>query len=158
LQLTQERVAAQLHYPIRIIRDLEDNHYPKDSSLVFMKGYLRSYGRLLELSETTLMQAFEELRTLTHAGDTEIEKTNKISSLEESKKDEFIFLPKASSNNKYAKNKRWYVVILFIIVAIFLFRDVFYKKPEVINADLMEHQEVKTSDSTTAAMNESSNG
>lgn len=48
--LSIEYVADQLKLKISTVRDLEDNRYDRLGGLVYIKGYLRSYARLLHLN------------------------------------------------------------------------------------------------------------
>jgi len=80
--LARKDVAAQLRLQERIIATLEEE--PSENALptVFLRGYLRSYGRLLNIPETEIQKATASLRVK----DTPIEnmvtkETNPITSM-----------------------------------------------------------------------------
>jgi cytoskeletal protein RodZ len=59
--LAIETVASQLNLSSPVIQDLEADHYPNSSELIFMKGHLRSYGKLLNIPPEKLLEAFHHL-------------------------------------------------------------------------------------------------
>ena len=56
--LTQAQVATQLNLKIAVISQMESEQWDPSVAPTFMRGYLRSYARLLKLSETEILQAF----------------------------------------------------------------------------------------------------
>jgi cytoskeleton protein RodZ len=54
-KMTQGQVAAQLRLQIRIIEALENDDYSSLPGSTFVQGYLRSYSRLLGLSENNIV-------------------------------------------------------------------------------------------------------
>lgn len=59
--LSIESVALQLHLSPDVLDNLENDNYPEKPGIMFLKGYLRSYARFLQLDETQVMQAFDGL-------------------------------------------------------------------------------------------------
>jgi len=59
--LTQQDVAEQLNLRIGVIEALEADQIDSSLSLTFTKGYLRSYARLLGLSEQEVLDSFHAL-------------------------------------------------------------------------------------------------
>jgi cytoskeleton protein RodZ len=55
-------VAAQLRLNERIILMLESGQYDDELPLTFLKGYIRSYGKLLQLSDDEIKQIVEPLQ------------------------------------------------------------------------------------------------
>jgi cytoskeleton protein RodZ len=55
-------VAAQLRLNERIILMLESGQYDDELPLTFLKGYIRSYGKLLQLSDDEIKQVLEPLQ------------------------------------------------------------------------------------------------
>jgi cytoskeletal protein RodZ len=60
--LSQEEVALQLRLKLDIIQNLEADNFASFPALVYMKGYLRSYAQLLNISQDELMKAFADLK------------------------------------------------------------------------------------------------
>ncbi len=58
--LSQENVAGHLHLNINVVRDLEEDKYDRHN-LVFMKGYLRACGKMLNIPQAELLTAFNNL-------------------------------------------------------------------------------------------------
>lgn len=56
--LTQAQAATQLNLKIAVIAQMEAEQWDQSVAPTFMRGYLRSYARLLKLSETEILQAF----------------------------------------------------------------------------------------------------
>lgn len=59
--LTHADVAAHLNLRISIIEAIEENNYKHIPKLVFARGYLRSYAKLLGLSGNEIIEAFNKL-------------------------------------------------------------------------------------------------
>ena len=59
LGLTQADVASQLHLSREIINDIEHETFHASIAIVYCRGYVRSYARLLALDEEVLLQAFD---------------------------------------------------------------------------------------------------
>ncbi|UZE97713.1 RodZ domain-containing protein [Alkalimarinus alittae] len=93
---TVERVADELHLRPSIVVAMEEENYKVLPSDIFLKGYIRSYARLVNLSEAVVIQQLEA-----HIGrKAEIEANTK------------------QSNGKAKRNKRSkYVVILLLLIA-----------------------------------------
>lgn len=60
-KLSQEDVSKQLRLSVQWIKDLENNDYSRAAALIYVRGYLRSYARWVDLSPDDIMAAFEEL-------------------------------------------------------------------------------------------------
>lgn len=56
--LTQAQAANQLNLKVAVIAQMEAEQWDQSVAPTFMRGYLRSYARLLKLSETEILQAF----------------------------------------------------------------------------------------------------
>lgn len=56
-----EEIAMRLRLRVGVIEALERDDYREMAADVFMKGYLRSYARLLSIEPEGLMQAFDAL-------------------------------------------------------------------------------------------------
>lgn len=62
MHLETKDVAAQLRLNERIILMLESGQYDDELPLTFLKGYIRSYGKLLQLSDDEIKQVVEPLQ------------------------------------------------------------------------------------------------
>jgi cytoskeletal protein RodZ len=60
-KLSQEDVSKQLRLSVRWIKDLENNDYSRAAALIYVRGYLRSYARLMDLSPDDVVAAFTTL-------------------------------------------------------------------------------------------------
>lgn len=60
-KLTQTDVAKQLRLRMRWIRDLENDDYTRIPGLIYARGYLRSYARLVDVPPEQILTAFEAL-------------------------------------------------------------------------------------------------
>jgi cytoskeletal protein RodZ len=60
-QWSQLEVAKQLNLNTSLIQCIEKNAYPADSSLTYIRGYLRSYARLVGISAEKVIAAFDLL-------------------------------------------------------------------------------------------------
>lgn len=69
MHLETKDVASQLRLNERIILMLESGHYDKDLPLTFLKGYIRSYSKLLQLSDDEIKQATDPLQPFVHHTD-----------------------------------------------------------------------------------------
>lgn len=58
-KLDLEAAAAQMNLSVSVIRALESDDYAALPSSTFVKGYIRSYGRLLRLPADELVRAYE---------------------------------------------------------------------------------------------------
>ena len=59
--LTHADVAAHLNLRISIIEAIEDDNYKNIPKLVFARGYLRSYAKLLNIPGNEIIDAFNKL-------------------------------------------------------------------------------------------------
>lgn len=62
LGLEAKDAAAQLRLNERVILMMEKNNFPADMPITFIRGYLRSYGKLLQLSDHEIKQALEPIK------------------------------------------------------------------------------------------------
>lgn len=60
--LEQKDVAAQLRLGERIIVMLESGHYASDVPTTFIRGYIRSYSKLLQIPESDIAAALEPIK------------------------------------------------------------------------------------------------
>jgi cytoskeletal protein RodZ len=157
LQLTPEKIAAQLHFPVRIIYSLEENNYPKNISLVFIKGYLRTYARFLKISETTLMEHYE-LFISKKESSLHPDETHALTKELNIKPEKTYFNPTSNLGHlRKLKVKHYLLLILVITITIFICKDLFQPKVDPINTEANEHlQEMPIANSLTTV--ESHNG
>ena len=60
MSLSLEQVAHELHLRPAVVRAIEEENYEEFSSDVFLKGYFRTYCRLVNLHETRMMNVLEQ--------------------------------------------------------------------------------------------------
>ena len=60
MNLSQKEIADQLYLTKTLIQQLEEGEFGDRSTKAFVKGYLRSYARVVGLSADDLIQRFEE--------------------------------------------------------------------------------------------------
>ncbi|MES2217695.1 MAG: helix-turn-helix domain-containing protein [Pseudomonadota bacterium] len=61
MNLSEKDAAARLHLKAHIINIIESERFAEGPPVIFMRGYIRSYGRLLNLPEKDLSQALAQL-------------------------------------------------------------------------------------------------
>ncbi len=62
--LTEKEAAARLYLNPRIITTIESEAFLDGPPITFMRGYLRSYARMLNLPETDIKAGLDELETI----------------------------------------------------------------------------------------------
>jgi cytoskeleton protein RodZ len=60
LGLSQQAVAERLCLKVSTVRDLEDDTMPADLASTFLRGYIRSYARLVHIPEEELLPILEK--------------------------------------------------------------------------------------------------
>lgn len=89
LKLTVEGVANELHLRPSVVMDIEDENYEEFSSDVFLKGYFRSYCRLVGLHEARMVELLDnQLKNLVEQKRS-IEKTESDAQRKENQKQLF---------------------------------------------------------------------
>ena len=58
LGLTLDDVANRMHLSPAILSSLEENHFEEITAPIFVKGYLRSYARIVNVSEDEIIQQY----------------------------------------------------------------------------------------------------
>jgi cytoskeleton protein RodZ len=61
MNLSEKDAAARLHLKPHIINIIESERFSEGPPVIFMRGYIRSYGRMLNLPEKDLVQALSQL-------------------------------------------------------------------------------------------------
>lgn len=77
--LEQKDIAAQLRLGERIIEMLESGHYAADVPTTFVRGYIRSYSKLLQIPEADIAEALEPIKPTPTAQEPIIALANKQS-------------------------------------------------------------------------------
>lgn len=77
LGMTLDEVAKKMCLSTAILNSLEDNNFKKISAPIFVKGYLRSYARLVNINEDKIIEQYSDYNT---EGDPPISSTSNISS------------------------------------------------------------------------------
>ena len=63
LGLTQQQVSSRLKLRVSLIQQIEDNQFDSDQVATFMRGYVRSYAKYVNLDEKVVLEALD------HSGD-----------------------------------------------------------------------------------------
>ena len=58
---TREHVASRIHLRLTLIDAIESNTYDKNTAHTFIRGYLRSYAKLVGVPEQTILAAYNTL-------------------------------------------------------------------------------------------------
>jgi len=53
-----EDVAARMHLSVSILKAIEDNNFDDITAPIFVKGYLRSYARIVSLGEDEMIHQY----------------------------------------------------------------------------------------------------
>jgi len=67
-KLPEREVAERLNWLPRYVQTIEADDYSVWRSSTFARGYVKAYGRLLDVDETRLMQSFDALASATRGG------------------------------------------------------------------------------------------
>ena len=59
--LNEQEVAEQLHLSQRWIKDIETNAFSRAPALIYMRGYLRAYARLVDVPPHEVLAAFDAM-------------------------------------------------------------------------------------------------
>lgn len=102
LELSLQHVADELNLTMHYVRALESDSYDKLPGDVFVKGYIRSYARLLGLDPDQMLDIYREFTT------------HKLA-----RKEEAI---KRHARRRMDKNRPWIIVsgVAFVVVAVVL--------------------------------------
>lgn len=57
---SQQAIADELHLPVRYIQWIEESAYEKLPSLVFARGYIRAYAKIVGIDGTALIEMFDQ--------------------------------------------------------------------------------------------------
>lgn len=58
--LTQARMATELGLTEGSVRDIEENRFEKFAAGIYVRGYLRNYGKVLGLDDVELMDIYDQ--------------------------------------------------------------------------------------------------
>ncbi|MEZ9071560.1 transcriptional regulator [Vibrio splendidus] len=73
LGLTQKQISDRLKLRITLIQQIEENQFESDQVATFMRGYIRSYAKYVNLDEKTVLNA------LHHSGDAQHQEQEMLS-------------------------------------------------------------------------------
>lgn len=62
MRLDRKDAAAQLRLKENVIDMIETNSFPADMPQLFIRGYIRSYGKLLQISDEDIQAAIEPIK------------------------------------------------------------------------------------------------
>ncbi|HGY1351367.1 TPA: helix-turn-helix domain-containing protein, partial [Aeromonas salmonicida subsp. salmonicida] len=58
---TREQVASRIHLRLTLIAAIESDTYDKQTSHTFIRGYLRTYAKLVGIPDETILAAYDKL-------------------------------------------------------------------------------------------------
>lgn len=61
MHLSEKDAAARMHLSMKYIVDMENENFRNGAPVTFMRGYLRSYARIVKLSDEEVNEAIEQL-------------------------------------------------------------------------------------------------
>jgi cytoskeletal protein RodZ len=61
LKLTRAEIAEHIYLRTQVIIDLENDHYSQLGAEVYIRGYLRNYAKIVNLSPQSVLSAFETI-------------------------------------------------------------------------------------------------
>src|SRR3990167_7721992 len=61
-KLSHIDIAKQLKLRVQWIVDIENNHYTDASALIYVRGYLRSYARIVNVPAEEVIAAFDRMK------------------------------------------------------------------------------------------------
>ena len=108
-KMSVKQVADSLHLEVRIIETLEDDNYDSGIPSIFMKGYIRSYAKLMNISPEPLIAAFD-------AANKPEEENKKAKSKASTPKSQYKPKKQAKSNDLWPK-----LVTLAILLTLIIF-------------------------------------
>lgn len=68
LGLSRKEAGARLRLSEKVILMIEDNKFPADLPITFIRGYIRTYGNLLQIPESDIQQALEPIQPKVETG------------------------------------------------------------------------------------------
>ncbi len=110
-KMSVKQVADSLHLEIRIIDTLEADDYDSGIPHIFMKGYIRSYAKLMDISPEPLITAFDTANKAE-----EEDKKSKSKSKSSTPKSQYKPKKQAKSNDLWPK-----LVTLAILLTLIIF-------------------------------------
>ena len=60
-KLSQEQIAKQLRLSLQWIENIENDDYSRAAAIIYVRGYLRSYARLVDVSADLVMEGLAAL-------------------------------------------------------------------------------------------------
>ncbi len=106
LGFSQQEVAAKLRLSVQCVADLEQDDYQNMVAAVYLRGYLRAYAQLLQVSEVSILSLYD-------AQDHALSQTEQVSSKEA------LPVYRQTGGHRQHKMARWVsLVAAFILVAL----------------------------------------
>lgn len=127
---SQEKIAKHLHLRLSVVEAIENDQYDQIEELVFIRGYLRAYANLLNLSADEIIYAFNQLE----AAQMEEEASPSVSEVED-----------ITLTDKHSHSGRWALWIICLIVAIltvFFLIEWYYQTNSVSSNDIQQEDGV----------------
>lgn len=123
--LTIDEVASKMRLSTQIIESLENNHYEDITAPIFVKGYLRSYARIVHLDEESIISNYA---TSYMDGDPPITSTRNTS-------------PEIGSDDSRVRWVTWLIVIIMLgLIVVWWWNR--YQQPPGMDETVAETQDI----------------
>jgi cytoskeleton protein RodZ len=139
--LTLEDVASKMRLSAAILSCLEENDFEDITAPIFVKGYLRSYARIVNLDEEEIIQQYSQYYT---QNDPPISSTSNTS-------------PEINSGDARVKGTTWLVIIILIGLLSFWWWSRYQQPAQTVSLDSADSTEIiassnDSSDSSTISL------
>lgn len=115
--LSPDDIAKQLNLRVQWILDIENDHYTDAPAIIYVKGYLQSYARLVGVPSDEVLSAFKAMKFDEKFAKRKPQQKNRVKTPFE--KSQAVF----SYDGARGKIKRWkfYVAAVILLVAVLIF-------------------------------------
>jgi len=136
--MTQQSAADELHLPLRYIQWIEEGAFEKLPSLVFARGYIRSYAKVLDLDGVSLIESFDRQYGKSNS-------TTPIRSV--SKVQEQVKL-----GDPMIKYSVWLFILAIVAVTVWWWKTQYGLSPETMPSAAEQTLSVETADGNTLVL------
>jgi cytoskeleton protein RodZ len=124
--LTQEDVASKMRLSTAILSCLEENNFDDITAPIFVKGYLRSYARIVNLDEEDIIKQYSQYYT---QNDPPISSTSNTS-------------PEINSDDARVKGTTWLVIIILVGLLSFWWWSRYQQPAQTVSLDSADSSEI----------------
>jgi cytoskeleton protein RodZ len=124
--LTLDDVASKMHLSASILSSLEDNNFEDITAPIFVKGYLRSYARIVNLDEEDIIKQYSLYYT---HNDPPISSTSNAS-------------PQINADDSHVKGLTWLVIIVLIGLLSFWWWNRYHQPAQSVSLETTKNSEI----------------